>query len=121
MARFASLDEGEITKILVDKNSENTKKATGVAWTVFNDYIREKELSFNLSNVKKDELDEMLKKFHLEMRKKNGSHYAKQTFKCIRSGIHRKIKEVRPDLDILDGKAFLASNEEEDGVWKSIT
>ena len=51
MARFASVDEVEIRQILDGKNSDNTKKATGVAWTVFNDYVREKYLSFNLSII----------------------------------------------------------------------
>ena len=42
--RFASLTEQVIEKIVEDKDSQNTKKATKVAKELFADYVKEKKL-----------------------------------------------------------------------------
>ena len=39
MARFASIDDADISAILKDKNSDNTHKATNVTWNVFKAYL----------------------------------------------------------------------------------
>ena len=43
-ARFASLTEQVIEKIVEDKDSQNTNKATKVAKELFADYVKEKKL-----------------------------------------------------------------------------
>ena len=59
MERFASVKEGDINKILSEKNSVNTHKATSVSWNVFTQYELENKLSIN----------EILRTFYVEVRK----------------------------------------------------
>ena len=44
MARFAELSESELSTILDDKDTENTKKATKVTLNIFRGYLQEKGL-----------------------------------------------------------------------------
>ncbi len=41
-SRFASLDENDLSKLLADKDSDNTKKATKGCKTIFDEYLRQK-------------------------------------------------------------------------------
>ena len=111
MARFATVDECDISQLLLEKNSVNTHKATNVAWSVLNSYLSEKSLCFSVSTVLTADLDEILRKFYAEIRKKDGSLYTKSSFRSIRAGIQRKIKEERPTMDIILDKEFFMSNE----------
>ena len=43
-AKFASLTEQDIEKIVEDKDSQNTKMSTKVAKELFADYVKEKKL-----------------------------------------------------------------------------
>ena len=65
--RFASLTEQVIEKIVEDKDSQNTKKATKVAKELFADYVKEKKLR---EPEEKKELAQTLKTFYVEARKK---------------------------------------------------
>ena len=42
--RFVDLGEAEIKKLLEEKDSVNTKKATKASKAIFDEYIREKKL-----------------------------------------------------------------------------
>ena len=44
MARFASLGEDEVNKILREMNSINTHRGTTVAWNVLGSYLKEKQM-----------------------------------------------------------------------------
>ena len=44
MARFAELSESELSNMLEEKDTENTKKATKVTLNIFRGYLQEKEL-----------------------------------------------------------------------------
>ena len=41
--RFPELSESDLTSLLDQKNSDNTKKATKVALNVFRDYLKERK------------------------------------------------------------------------------
>ena len=43
MARFAELSESELSTILEEKDTENTKKATKVTLNIFLGYLQEKD------------------------------------------------------------------------------
>ena len=109
--RFASIEDVDISQLLIEKNSANTQKATKVAWTVLSSYLKEKKLSVDFSLITAVELDCLLVKFYPELRKKDGSHYSKTSLRAIRAGIQRKIKESRPEMDIIADKDFYMSND----------
>ena len=72
-----------------------------MSWAVFSSYVKEKNINFDVGTINKDDIRNILDKFYVEIRKQDGTHYTKQSLKCIRSGIQRRIKERRPDLDIV--------------------
>ena len=60
--------------------AKNLRTDFNVAWTVFQEYIDEKNVPFDLKGIRKEDLNELLRKFHVEVRKRDGTHYLKQTF-----------------------------------------
>ena len=67
MERFASISEEEINNILREKDSTNTKKATSVAWNTFLQYCKEKDFGIDFGNETKENINEILKKFYVEV------------------------------------------------------
>ena len=75
--RFTELSESELTSLLDQKNSDNTKKATKVALDLFRDYLKERKIDEDSLVASKDKLETVLRKFYAETRKKNGELYTK--------------------------------------------
>ena len=111
MNRFSTVDEIEIEKQLIDKNSINTHKATKVASNIFFVYLREKQIEIDIETVSFSELNKILTKFYVEVRKKDGSMYSKSTLTSIRFGIQRLINQKRKDVNIIDSPEFSTANE----------
>ena len=55
---FADLTDSDLASLLYQKNSENTTKATKVAYDVFREYLKEKKLT-------KSHLFHQMKSWHL--------------------------------------------------------
>ena len=66
--RFPELSESELTSLLDQKNSDNTKKAT----QLFRDYLKETKIDEDSLLASKDKLATVLTKFCAEARKKEG-------------------------------------------------
>ena len=64
--RFPELLESELTTLLDQKNSDNTKKAT----KVFRDYLIERKIDEDSLVASKDKLATILRNFYAEARKK---------------------------------------------------
>ena len=62
-------------------------------------------------------LNELLKKFYVEARRKDKQPYTKSSLTAIRFGLCRHIKNSRPDVDIINGPEF----EEANRVFKAKT
>ena len=69
---YPELSESELTSLLDQKNSDNTKKATKVALNVFRDYLKERKIVEDSLVASKDKLAPVLRKFCAEARKKEG-------------------------------------------------
>jgi hypothetical protein len=83
MARFASLSDSDLDQILKDRDSKNTKSVIKLAVKVLNDYLIEKngEITsvdeLDLSDTSVDIVVATLKRFYGEIRKADGTLYAK--------------------------------------------
>ena len=108
MERFASLNLEEIERIKLEKDSENTHKATMMAYNVFKNYCEEKTIQIDTTN--KQDLDKLLCNFYLEARKQNGDFYTQTSLKTIRFGLQRKFKQIDDTVDIIGDPAFSNSN-----------
>ena len=75
-SRFTSLSEENITQLLIDKDSENTKKLTKHHRLIFESYLMIK--GKNIGNPSTAvELAGVLRKFYAGARKKDGQMYSK--------------------------------------------
>lgn len=109
-ARFAESSEEDIQRLLEEKNSENTKRATKTAVKILRDYMTEKGYDPRFEKLDKRALNNVLRKFYVEARKKNGDLYKKSALSCIRFGINRHL-QYRRNVDILNDPEFVDANE----------
>ena len=111
--RFASVSEGELYKLIEEKDSKNTKRATKVSVKVFNEYLQEKNLD-NPRDYDKVTLANVLTRFYAEARKKSdGSPYSKGSMTSLRFALSRHFKtkgtEIIQDPEFAEvNKVFLA-------------
>ena len=98
--------EEELQQIKIDSRAESTVKATKFWSSLFEDYLREKNIAIDLKTCTADELAAVLKKLYVEVRKKDGSLYQRTSVRGLRAGIHRYIREPpfsRTDLSLFLG------------------
>ncbi|CAH3186217.1 unnamed protein product, partial [Porites lobata] len=91
-SRFTSLSEENITQLLNDKDSENTKKLTKYHRLIFESYLKEKNIRNPSTAV---ELAAVLRKFYAEARKKDGQMYSKNSLCSIRFALSNRIYEAQ--------------------------
>ena len=95
-SRFASVSEEDIATLLCDKDSVNTKRATKVSVGVLQLYLQEKGHRTDYVSLSTSGLNNLLKKFYVEARKKNKEPYTKSSLTAIRFRVCRHIKNSRP-------------------------
>ena len=109
--RFASFDEEEFSKILGNKDADNTKRSTKQGINIFNEYLSEKNIDIDLETVDTTTLAAILSKFYVELRKSDGSHYKTSSMNALKAGINRHLKSVRSDIiDIARDREFTKAN-----------
>lgn len=108
--RFGDTSEEEIQRILEDKNRPNTKKATKTAVNVLREYLKEKELETNFEDFDKSFLNNVLRKFYVEVRKRDGDFYKKSALNSIRFALNRYLQTTRK-IDIINDPDFRLSDE----------
>ncbi|CAG2232416.1 unnamed protein product [Mytilus edulis] len=106
--RFASLEDEDRENLLENVDSKNTKRQTRTAINGFREYLTEKSLSLDFESYDDAQLDDVLSKFYMEMRNKNGEMYKKTTMQSYRQGLQRHLSKTR-DIDILKGDNFKKS------------
>jgi len=112
--RFASLSDGDIEKILDDRDSKNTKNVIKVAVKALNDYLSEKSGEFSsvndLDKADAGDLCSTLRKFYGEIRKTDGSCYAKKSLITLRFGLQKHFLKSREE-DIINNDQYQQANE----------
>ena len=98
MVRFAELSENDLTCLLNEKGSKNTKKATKVALKLFREYINERKFEEDEPISSQVKLAAVLRKFYAEARKKNGDLKSKASLVRIRFGRQRFFSSHEMDI-----------------------
>ena len=84
-ARFESLNNEELSKILSNKTSTNTEEATKKSRKIWINYLQEKGKCIDIDKYTTSELDHVLEYFYAEAKKKSGKdRYKKSSFMSIR-------------------------------------
>ena len=109
--RFGESSEEDIQELLDHRScSENTRRATKNAVKILRDYMDEKSMDVNFESMEKQSLNEVLRKFYVEARKKNGDYYKSSALGSIRFGIHRYLQSLHTNIDIRNDQEFQDSN-----------
>ena len=93
-------------KLLEDKHSQNTKKATKGSQSILKAYLQERKIP---DPATAEDLARVLRKFYTEVRKKDGKMYSKTSLCAIRFGLNRHFKQVL-NVDIIKDKEFNEAN-----------
>ncbi|CAC5388253.1 unnamed protein product [Mytilus coruscus] len=113
-SRFASLEPEDLTKILNDRDSKNTKNVIGVAKRMIGDYLLEKDGSFktirDLDQACTEDVVKTLRQFYGEVRKTDGTLYAKKSLITLRFGLQKHFIETRKE-DIINSEHYNAAND----------
>ena len=115
MARFASLSDSDLDQILEDRDSKNTKSVIKLAVKVLNDYLIEKngEITsvdeLDLSDTSVEIVVATLKRFYGEIRKADGTLYAKKSMITLRFGLQKHFLKSRQE-DIINSEHYSAAN-----------
>ena len=105
--RFATVNDDEMQRILVEKDAINTRKSTVSGEKLFRSYLREREQSEDFENFNTASLDKILCKFYVEVRQENGEKYKKSSLSTIRHAINRFLSNS--NIDIVNGLEFKES------------
>ena len=107
MSRFASVTSEHINEIRLDKDAKTTKKVTEILFHVLIDYCKEKNINLQIETISKSDLDTILSKSYVEVRKNDGTMYKKSSFYSMRFAIQRKLKAIRGDkFDVIEDREF---------------
>ena len=109
--RFATCSNADIERLKKDRYRPNTAKQTDKSWRILVEYLKEKKIDFDPLTASKSDTNELLIQFYPECRTKKGELYQKTSLLALRFGIQRKLKELRPDIDIINDDEFSTSLE----------
>ncbi|CAC5415023.1 unnamed protein product [Mytilus coruscus] len=76
--KFASLEDEERENLLENVDAKNIKRQTNTALYSFREDLTEKSLPLEFESYEDEQLDDILAKFYMEMRNKNGEMFKKQ-------------------------------------------
>lgn len=116
-SRFQLVDDDGLKDFVSKIDSENTRKQVKYSLNIFGEYLEATQS--NLDSVEKmpnSELDEVLAKFYVSSRQKNGSLYCKKSMMAIRFGLQRHFLSFRK-VDIIKNEDFIKSKR----IFKSFT
>ena len=119
---FVEVSEEDRQKILQNRVAQNTRRATKLWVTRFQEFIAKKHKNgkfaeSSLVEVCDADLPKKLEIFYTELRDKNGELYKNTTMKAMRAAINRFIKETR-GIDVVNDDRFVICNEMFRGVTK---
>ena len=80
MARFSTVSDEDLEKLIQEKDAKNTKRVISVQYNIFEQYCKEKKINMDIQTIEKRALDDILAKFYVEVRKTDGEYYKKSSF-----------------------------------------
>jgi len=108
--RFASLSDGDIEKILDDRDSKNTKNVIKVAVKALNDYLSEKSGEFSsVNDLDKADAGDLCSTQKFLWRDSKGSCYAKKSLITLRFVLQKHFLKTREE-DIINNDQYQQAN-----------
>ena len=92
-SRFPVVSTEEITEINESAASKNTKRTTQTWLTVWMKWCKVRNIDEKIERYSPQALDEVLKKFYVEVRKKDGSEYEPDSLRVMQASIDRYLRQ----------------------------
>ena len=109
--RFVSVSEDDIENLLSNKLSDHTKRVVSGAVKMLTEYTVERNMSLSdLYELPKCDLNDFLRHFYMEARKKDGSLYTRNAIIAIRYGLQKHFSQTCAS-DIVNDSEFATSCE----------
>lgn len=108
LSRFGSSNEADLDRVLSEKDSDSTKRSTRQAVALLREYCVEKQMSSDVNELSKTELNQLLRSFYVDARKKDGQLYSMSSMRAIRSGLARHFQH-ESGYDIVKDVDFQSS------------
>ncbi|CAH3122488.1 unnamed protein product [Porites lobata] len=105
-SRFASISDEEVKEFTEKLENENTKKKTLYDIKVFKEYLDACDEKREIEDITPVELQEIIKKFVLAVRKKNGEEYEPSSLRAFIQSIDRHLRKNNYGFSVLNGKEF---------------
>ena len=107
---FASRDEADVIKLVRQKDAKSTKDSTKTAVKTFKEFLAQQNMDTNIETVSQECLNNGLRLFYVNARKKDGDMYKKSGLSCLRFGIARYLNQER-GIDIVNNANFAGANQ----------
>ena len=104
--RFASISDEEVKEFAEKRENENTKKRTFYDIKVFKEYFDACDEKREIGDITPVELQEIIKKFVLAVRKKNGEEYEPSSLRAFIQSIDRHLRKNNYGFSVLNDKEF---------------
>ena len=117
-SRFKTTSDEDKARLLATRTPKSTSSGTTFWIGVFNEYLKQKEHDIDLKSVDPSILSGIIGSFYVDLRKKNGGLYMRNSYLAARSAIHRHISSIRTDMNIFSDNAFKRCNKLLDGLLK---
>ena len=106
-----SKDEVEIEKFLQEQKSKNTQHKTKCDLNAWKKFCESQKKSRAIENIPANELDHLLSKFFISVRKQNGTEYEPGTLSGFQRSFQRYLHEKGSLINILRDNEFSKSRE----------
>jgi hypothetical protein len=113
--RFESLTDEDLEKLIESKDSNNTKQVVKTSVRLLEEYLSAKD-NFGVKTVTKMDTASVqvmtltLRKFYAELKKVDGSHFAKASLVTLRYGLQKHFLKTRKE-NIINSNMYKDANE----------
>ena len=107
--RFPDCDPKQLQERKENAENTNTKKSTKTWLTVWTTWAEEKGYSPDIVSYEAKKLDEKLRKFFAEVRKKDDSDYEPDSLRVMLASLDRHLKEAGSNISIAKEREFVDS------------
>ena len=116
---FASTTLEERQAFIDSRTPKNTSLATDFWVRSFQQYNEGRTESIDFKTWSKSALADLIEGFYSDIRKKDGTKYARNSYLSARAALQRNLTSIRIDVNLYSSPEFQRTNKLLDGLLKS--
>ena len=105
-ARFVVVSDDDVNAFSEQQENDNTKKKTLYDLKIFREFLETCDEKREIENITPVELQAIIKKFVLAVRKKNGDEYEPSSIRAFLQSIDRYLRKNNYGFSVLNDKEF---------------